>query len=111
MTSKWTPISVEDNTDGELVLFADGEIRNDVDLYLTPEQYEQMKQGYMCCRCFEVVESAFPEACGLPGCDGYPQGFPMRERQREVMESEMKDEYQSPKRETSSLLWTPKGST
>lgn len=109
--AKWTPIGVEENTEGQLAVFGDGEIRRDIDLYLTPEQYEQMRQGYQCCRCFEVVESAFPETCGVPGCDGYPNGFPMRERQREVMESEMKDEFRTPQREKSSLIWTPKGLT
>lgn len=105
MPKKWTPIAVEDNTDGELVVYSDGEVRRDIDLYLTEDQYEKMKQGYMCCRCFELQETAFPETCGLPGCDGYPDGFPMRERQRQVMESEMHDEAR--RTPASGRIWTP----
>lgn len=71
-----------------VVVFGDGEVRRDANVTLSEEQYRQMAQGYRCCRCYGMVDSAFPESCGLPGCDGYKDGFPMRERQREVMEQE-----------------------
>jgi hypothetical protein len=85
---KWTePVAVEDHMD-RAVRFADGEVRRDANVVLSEEQYRQMAQGYRCCRCYGIVDTAFPETCGFPGCDGYPAGFPMRERQREVMEQE-----------------------
>lgn len=90
---------------GDLAIYGDGSVRRDIDIYPTKEQYELMRQGYMCIRCFELQETAFPETCGVPGCDGYRDGFPMRERQREVMESEMYDEVRQT--EKPSVLWTP----
>lgn len=103
----WTPIHVEDSTDGSYVRYANGDVKRDIDIHPTPEQYEMMKQGFMCIRCFELQDTAFPETCGLPGCDGYAKGFPMRERQRQVMESEMQDEIRTPPKTTSPYLWTP----
>jgi hypothetical protein len=87
---KWTePVAVEDHTE-RVVRFADGEVRRDANVVLSEEQYRKMAAGYTCCRCYGDVShlGAFPETCGFPGCDGYPDGFPMRERQREVMEQE-----------------------
>ena len=91
---------------GDLVLYANGETRRDIEIHPTKEQYDLMRQGYMCIRCFELQETAFPETCGMPGCDGYRDGFPMRERQRDVMETEMYDEVrQLPP--TPSNIWVP----
>lgn len=101
---EWTPLHVEDDTEGGLVVYGNGDVRRDIAIYPTKEQYEMMKQGYMCVRCFELQDTAFPETCGVRGCDGYPDGFPMRERQRQVMESEMKDEI---RREPSVDIWLP----
>lgn len=101
MPRKWTPLHVEDSTEGELVIYGNGDVRRDIDIHPTKEQYEQMQQGFMCVRCFEPQETAFPETCGLRGCDGYRDGFPMRERQREVL-AEMLDEIRKP-----SVIWTP----
>jgi len=101
------------------VVYADGEIRRDVNVTLDEETYNKMAAGYICCRCYGHVPHAFPEACGLPGCDGYKDGFPMKERQREVMEKEF-DGYEwigisreTYEREQEALnrppIWTPKG--
>lgn len=105
MSRKWTPLHVEDSTDGKLVIYGGGDVKRDIDIHPTKEQYEQMKQGYMCIRCFGLTETAFPENCGTPGCDGYRDGFPMRERQRQVMESEMQDEVRRPVAD----IWLPPG--
>jgi hypothetical protein len=99
----WTPLHVEDSLDGEIVIYGDGSVRRDIDIYPTKEQYEKMQQGFMCVRCFGLTDTAFPENCGLPGCDGYKDGFPMRERQRQVMESEMTDEI----RREPTHIWLP----
>lgn len=102
---EWTPLHVEDALNGDRVVYGNGDVRRDIDIYPTKEQYELMRQGYMCIRCFELQETAFPETCGVPGCDGYAKGFPMRERQREVMDSEMHDEVRKPTTD----IWTPGG--
>lgn len=101
MKRGWTePVAIEDHPD-RLVIYADGEVRHDVDITLTEEQYRQMRQGYRCCRCYGIVSSAFPETCGFPGCDGYPDGFPMRQRQAEVMDAEFDGhKWIGPSRET-----------
>lgn len=111
---KWTePVAVEDHME-RFVRYADGTASRDVDVTLTEDQYRQMANGYRCCRCYGLTDTAFPESCGFPGCDGYPKGFPMRERQRQVMEREF-DGYKwiGPSRETKERLEasdeTPRG--
>lgn len=85
---QWSPpVAVEDHV-GRVVQYADGHLSRDADVTLTEEQYKEMAQGYRCCRCYGMLDTAFPETCGFPGCDGYPNGFPVRERQRKVMEEE-----------------------
>lgn len=106
MPKKWTPLYVEDSTNGDIVVYGNGDMRRDIDIYPTEEQYNMMLQGYMCVRCFELQETPFPETCGLPGCDGYRDGFPMRERQRQVLMSEMRDEVRTPSTVRSDI-WLP----
>lgn len=103
--AKWTPLHVDDAMNGDRVIYGNGEVRRDIEIYPTKEQYELLKQGYMCIRCFELQSEAFPETCGMKGCDGYPDGFPMRERQRDVMETEMYDEVRQ--QDKPSVIWTP----
>lgn len=103
---------------GRLVVYADGSVKRDVDMTYTEDDYRMMYQGYACCRCGKVQHSAFPDTCGFAGCDGYPDGFPMRERQREVMDVEFDGEkWIGPSRETwerlntpTSEIWTPPAS-
>jgi hypothetical protein len=75
-----------------LAIFGDGEVRRDVNVTWTEEQYKEFVQGYRCIRCFGPTSEAFPEHCPTPFCDGYPEGFPMKERQREVMDKEFDGE-------------------
>jgi hypothetical protein len=82
------PVAIEDHLGGRLVRYSDGSVTRDVDQTYTEDDYRMMYQGYACCRCGKVQETAFPESCGFPYCDGYPDGFPMRERQRQVMDEE-----------------------
>lgn len=113
---EWTPPVAIENHDERVVLYADGEVRRDVDITFTEAQYKQMRQGYRCCRCYGIVDTAFPETCGFPGCDGYPDGFPMRERQREVLDREFDGlKWIGPSRETlerieAPSIWTPPAS-
>lgn len=108
MSRTWTePVAIEDHQE-RLVVYADGQVRRDVDVTLTEAQYRQMRQGYRCCRCYGLVESAFPESCGFPGCDGYSDGFPMRERQAAVMDAEFDGfKWIGPSRETLERIETP----
>ena len=70
------------------VVYGNGEVRQDVNVTWTEEQYREFTQGYRCAKCYVRVPHAFPETCGTPGCDGYPDGFPMREKQRQALEDD-----------------------
>lgn len=48
----------------------------DSDLIVSVEMFERIRQGYMCIRCFQPFEAAFPEVCTMPVC-----GFPVRKEQ------------------------------
>ena len=102
------PVDVDDHLGGRLTIYADGDVRRDIDATYTEDDYRRLAQGYACIRCGKVQTTAFPESCGFPGCDGYPDGFPMRERQAQVMEAEF-DGYRwiGPSRETMERLETP----
>lgn len=89
---EWTPPAAVQDHRERLVRYADGRVTRDANVTLSEEQYREMVAGYRCCRCYGLVDSAFPESCGFPFCDGYPEGFPMRERQREVLEREFDGE-------------------
>lgn len=106
------PVAVEDHMGGRIVVYADGTVRRDIDATYDEDDYRMMYQGYACCRCGKVQASAFPESCGFPGCDGYPNGFPMRERQRQVMDEEFEGEkWIGPSREmverANQPIWLP----
>lgn len=88
MSRSWSPPEAIEPHPERFVVYADGSVCRDADVTLSEEQYRRMRQGYTCCRCYGTVDTAFPEACGFPGCDGYPDGFPMRARQLEVMDAE-----------------------
>lgn len=108
------PVVVEDHMERATV-YADGRVTRDVDVTLSEEDYKEMWAGYRCCRCYGHVDTAFPETCGFPFCDGYPRGFPMRQRQREVMEREfdglkwvgVTKEIADRLEEANNRIWTP----
>lgn len=52
----------------------------DVDVTISEEDLERIRQGYMCLKCFQRFEHAFPEVCTFPLCD-----FRVRERQIEEL--------------------------
>lgn len=85
---KWEPpVAVQDHPERRVV-YADGHATRDVNVTWTEAQYREFVQGYRCVRCYAHVPHAFPEHCPTPFCDGYPDGFPMKARQREVLEAE-----------------------
>jgi len=103
--SEWAPpAAVQDHTE-RVVVYADGNVRRDANITWAEEDYKKFVAGYRCVRCFADVPHAFPEHCPTPYCDGYPEGFPMKQRQREVLEQEF-DGYEGIY-ETD--IWTPGG--
>lgn len=58
-----------------VVQIGDREVR-DEDVIISEEMFEQIRQGYMCIKCFQPFESAFPEECTMPVCK-----FPVRREQ------------------------------
>lgn len=49
------------------VVDSNGETRLAVNWVLSPEEFEQVRQGYRCLQCMEPFRSAFPKECGLCG--------------------------------------------
>lgn len=62
-----------------------GNVHRTVNWVLTPDEYEQVKQGYRCVHCMEPFDEAFPEACNL--CS-----FPVRAEQTRRLELESQGE-------------------
>ena len=52
----------------------EGKVARGINWQLTPEEYQQVSEGYRCLSCMEPFEAAFPEKCPL--C-----GFHVRENQ------------------------------
>lgn len=86
--SKWRPpVAVQDHLERK-VIYSDNRATRDVNITWTEQDYREFVQGYRCVRCYAHVDNAFPEHCPTPYCDGYPDGFPMKERQSRVLEEE-----------------------
>lgn len=60
-----------------LVAFGDDDLRQGVEMGLSPDDVNRIRQGYVCIKCKEPQPVPFPEACSL--CK-----LPMREAQREL---------------------------
>lgn len=90
--SEWRPpVAVQDHMERKVV-YADNRVTRDVNVTWTEADYKEFVQGYRCVRCYAHVKEAFPVHCPTPYCDGYPEGFPMRERQAKVLEEEFDGE-------------------
>lgn len=57
-----------------VMIMPDGRVMQRTVVGLSREQVERMRAGYICVKCFEDLDTAFPEHC--PVCK-----FPMREHQ------------------------------
>lgn len=75
-------VGVEESED-EILLMADGTFRSAPHVILTERDTGRVRGGYVCIKCYEPHEHAFPDKCSL--C-----GFPMRERQAERFAKEFK---------------------
>lgn len=67
-------IPLDVSYEGDVLIRADGEVREAPELTFRPEDVERMKAGYICARCYEELDAPFPDEC--PVCE-----FPMREKQ------------------------------
>lgn len=77
MAERWrkpvVPLHIESHPDQGLVM-PDGRTMGDVMIVLSEEDKERMRLGYVCAKCFEPFERAWPERC--PVC-----GAPIRREQ------------------------------
>jgi hypothetical protein len=71
------PLSVE-NDEKHVLLMRNGEARAAANITLHPDDVGRMRAGYVCARCYEAQDKAFPKACWV--C-----GFPMADRQAEFI--------------------------
>lgn len=60
-----------------LVAFGDNDLRQGVEMGLTPDDINRIREGYVCIKCKEPQPRPFPKTCSL--C-----GLPMAEAQREL---------------------------
>lgn len=51
------------------IVVTDGKPARALHVTLTPEQFEQMRQGFRCIACFAVQETPFPQKCIEPYCN------------------------------------------
>lgn len=92
-------MAVEDHMERRVVI--GDRVFQDADVTFTEEQYERLAHGYVCCRCYEPHDQAFPVRCKL--C-----GFPMRSEQAHAMEQEFEGyKWIGPSREMAERLKTP----
>jgi hypothetical protein len=59
-------LSIEPASDQGLWL-PDGRVQGEVELTLSRETVERMRAGYMCAKCLEPFEQAWPERCHVCG--------------------------------------------
>lgn len=69
MPERWAkPVTVLDIRPVEQgIWLPDGRIQGEVELTLAPEDVERMRQGYVCAKCLEPLEQAWPEKCPVCG--------------------------------------------
>lgn len=54
--------------DNEGILLPDGRVFRQPVLALKPEDIDRIRLGYVCVKCFEPFERAWPELCPVCGC-------------------------------------------
>lgn len=73
-------LAIEDSPDEGLWL-PDGRVLGNVRMTMTKETIERMREGYLCAKCLEPFEQAWPERCHVCGA-------PVREKQSEYFANE-----------------------
>lgn len=70
MAERWrkpvVPLDV-DNSPDQGIWLPDGRVQGEALLTLKPEDIERMRAGYICAKCLEVFEHAWPERCHVCG--------------------------------------------
>ena len=87
MAERWRkpviPLDIEHHPT-QVLFLPDGRQLGDVVLVLSEEDKERIRHGYVCAKCFEPFEHAWPERC--PVC-----GAPIRTKQAEFFAQEVVD--------------------
>ena len=65
------PVAVENSTD--IIIEEDGTPRQDVEVTFRPDDVERFRTGHACLRCWEALETAFPERC--PVCQYHVRDY------------------------------------
>jgi hypothetical protein len=66
----------------------DGRVMQESRLTLSPAAIERMWQGYICAKCLQELDEAYPEFCPNDWCR-----FPIREDQRRQLERDFVGEH------------------
>lgn len=70
------PVNIEKAT-GHTLVRADGSVVDAVEIGFSERDVQRMRDGYVCAKCYEDLDTAFPDEC--PVCR-----FPMRDRQAQL---------------------------
>lgn len=73
--------------DAESFMVMGGRTYSGVNVSVNKETLDAMIAGYVCAKCFEPQEEAFPEVCSMPGC-----GMAIRDRQLPMLRELYKGE-------------------
>lgn len=66
--------------------------RQEAEIVMPKETYEQYRQGYRCIKCHSVQSQPFPRVCEAKWKDGGGCGFPMADQQMHHLEVEFTGE-------------------
>ena len=90
----------------------EGRERRGINWVLTPEEYQQVRQGYRCLHCMEPFETPFPEKCGICGFHVRDQQtFELDRQHQGDLNMGPSPEMQRVEDERERELWTPSGTT
>ena len=71
MAERWAkpvvPLVIEQH-ESEGVLMPDGRVFRQPVFVLKPEDVDRLRAGYVCIKCFQTFEQAWPELCPVCGC-------------------------------------------
>lgn len=85
MAERWrkpvVPIAIEPH-EKEILVLPDGRSHRQAMLALVPEDIDRLRAGFVCLKCFEPFEQAWPERCHVCGA-------PVRREQARFFASEM----------------------
>jgi hypothetical protein len=90
----------------------DGNVRRGINWHLTPEEYQQVKEGYRCLSCMEPFQTPFPEKCGICGFHVQAQqSFELVRQHQGELDMGPSPAMRQVEEEREKELWTPSGTT